>query len=219
MYNVCIVHVYILCICILRERERDGERERESVYSTTTCDGCFTQTNIDTDTGSRRAHQACTLDVTGRSPSQRASHLASLSWVLQIFAMLGICFIVDRNIIRGLYQHKHIIRILSAESRCQQVLAERNEIITCGGCKGCYTLRRWGATWFYIRRFARDIFKQTCNTSPPQGLASKAGGSSHSNSACAPHSLSRGARDVERPSVATTSPEIVQPHGRSPCRG
>ena len=33
--------------------------------------------------------------------------------------MLGICFIMDRNITQGFYQHKRMIRISSAESRCQ----------------------------------------------------------------------------------------------------
>ena len=31
--------------------------------------------------------------------------------------------------------------------------------------------RRWGATWCYIGRFVRDILKQTCKTSPPQGVS------------------------------------------------
>ena len=31
--------------------------------------------------------------------------------------------------------------------------------------------RRWGATWCYIGCSVRDILKQTCNTSPPQGVA------------------------------------------------
>ena len=31
--------------------------------------------------------------------------------------------------------------------------------------------RQWGATWCHIGRFARGVFKQTCNTSPPQGVA------------------------------------------------
>ena len=30
--------------------------------------------------------------------------------------------------------------------------------------------RRWGATWCYLGCFVRDIFKQLCNTSPPQGV-------------------------------------------------
>ena len=38
-----------------------------------------------------------------------------------------------------------------------------------------YTLRRWGVTWCYIGRFVRDIFKQTCNTSPPQGVTQSDG--------------------------------------------
>ena len=34
--------------------------------------------------------------------------------------MLRICVIMDRTITQGLFKHKHIIKILSAESRCQK---------------------------------------------------------------------------------------------------
>ena len=30
--------------------------------------------------------------------------------------------------------------------------------------------RQRAATWCYIGRFVRNMFKQTCNTSPPQGV-------------------------------------------------
>ena len=36
--------------------------------------------------------------------------------------------------------------------------------------------RRWGATWCYIGRFARDTFRQACNTSPLQRVPSTGGG-------------------------------------------
>ena len=45
-----------------------------------------------------------------------------------------------------------------------------------GGSRGTRTKKRhrwWGATWCYIGCFARDVFKQTCNASPPQGVLGK----------------------------------------------